>query len=599
MLIGQIEQLLLLFTILLFVGLPWTLFFVKNSTLSKCLSLSPGYAVLIISVIFSLMTIIELPFNNTTIYAFLFFHALMYVYLFRIRQKKFPRLNLSRGSLLLIPFVLVIFISRIVPIINYYAPPLHDPSSHSLWTKSIIDDQTINYFYSPGLHIVSAVIELIRPLNIPFTVSAVTNFFNGFYLVGLYILLKDKKYKNLTVLTICVIALASNLPTNFFYTAGKNSLIVAWSLLPVYMSFLGNRGHTLVKNSVWLYGISIIHYPTAFYAGIYYVCFQFAKYVSDKKDAKLILINTISSTLIALLLLALFVVPRLNVVMQQNQSTSNNSIASVNPVSSRVLHNLSQIKQYAISIISQTGYEKIIILLIIPLIIFSLHKLQPEGMWSSSSLGAIIFLNVVGLKFIEIIPKTGELLSTLFFILPLAHVLNQIAIPKKINLILTISLILIVIYSSMTTFRMFAIKQSSLNVVTENDMRAFEWIKSNLHDEVVINNAIVTDKRRAVVFPVDAGLWLPIYTNSNVSMSFAEFMLEKTHENYRHYEKIKNNPDDGLAIQYFIDNDMKILYIGDRPVFGPVIDSKKLNVSPNYELLYESGNASVYRLIPN
>ncbi len=174
--------------------------------------------------------------------------------------------KISPTEWVLFLFAILSFISRVVSIKGYAVPILHDPISHATWSKEIYDTGLINYFYSPGLHILSALGMMVDKVNVATYVLRLTNLFNAFTFIPVYYLLKQT-FKNETgALLGATIFLIAPLPTNFFWLSGKNALVIALPYLFLLLYSLQLEvpfGRKALFSNALIFVLILAHYPVA------------------------------------------------------------------------------------------------------------------------------------------------------------------------------------------------------------------------------------------------------------------------------------------------------------------------------------------------
>jgi len=152
-------------------------------------------------------------------------------------------------------------------------------------------------------------------------------------------------------------------------------------------------------------------------------------------------------------------------------------------------------------------------------------------------------------------------------------------------------------YQNFLIFNEFKAKQKHLDIVTKNDLSAFEWISKNLSPKtIILNNAIINDQIATIVYPTDGGMWIPVFTDSDVAMSFFKSSDKKTHETYTQYKILKRDPDDKNALSYLKKNNIDFLFLGDKPIYGTPLNSNLLEQSENYSLVYKIGNSMLFKI---
>ncbi len=136
------------------------------------------------------------------------------------------RFKVTSTEVVLIFFTFIALVSRVFSIRGFFAPILHDPISHATWASDIVQTGLIKTFYSPGLHIVCAFGNMIDSVSTATYVLRLTNILNALLIIPVFYFLEvwlNKKY--LSVLGT-LIFLVSLYPARFFWTAGKNALVM-------------------------------------------------------------------------------------------------------------------------------------------------------------------------------------------------------------------------------------------------------------------------------------------------------------------------------------------------------------------------------------
>jgi hypothetical protein len=217
----------------------------------------------------------------------------------------------------------------------------------------------------------------------------------------------------------------------------------------------------------------------------------------------------------------------------------------------------------------------------------------------------ILFLFIISfveeLAFLRIVASTQQLTLFIFIYIGTAFFLGEVVLSyllradKRFIYLFYILLILLGIYGNYQIYLTYKVKQETFNMVVEDDLEAFKWMSTNLQEgNIILNNATVGD-RKSVVFASDGGAWIPVFTNFDIAMPFTEFSSKKTHDNYEIYSKIFKEEYSCDDIDYLLQNNINYYYHGSKGVFGGEINPEGDN---NFELVYSSGNAKVFKILP-
>ena len=146
----------------------------------------------------------------------------------------------------------------------------------------------------------------------------------------------------------------------------------------------------------------------------------------------------------------------------------------------------------------------------------------------------------------------------------------------------------------------------TFQLVTQDDIVAFEWIDENLPDDsrFLVNTFLAFNER--MVAGSDAGWWLPYYTGSASNLPPILYSVEKLSDEVDRssltqlVEDIHAAAGDALRFQQTLcDYDISHIYLGQRQGQAGVGDTQLIEPSmlsqyPDVELLFNSGNAQVW-----
>ena len=492
--------------------------------------------------------------------------------------------------------------SHVASIRGFWAPILHDPISHATWAKQIFDTGLINYFYSPGLHILSALGMLTDGVNVATYVLRLTNIFNALVFIPIYYFLHFH-FKNRVVATIgAALFIIGSFPTALFLTSGKNALILSFSMLALMLAVFAidlSRGRQIILISALLCTQILSHYPVA--------AIGFLLLTS------LILVEKRWGQLISLGFGSVFgIFWGIKVYPFLLNEVDNNLPDRIAPFS----FNLDGIVPFLKSMFSEskaflnTPKDNFIFLagLIAMFITFFLSikykKVRPITLAFVLSIFLAIVINTNRTLFnsVYLIYET-QLITISFFIyiglgICLGLLVDGVFRKTRLNWTHSLFMFLILIIASIIsvkTYESYRIGQSSLNMVSGNDISAFNWIEHNLDkNATILNNAAVNSRTPAYVFGSDGGTWIPVFTENKIAMAFTDFQSRKTHLIYDYYQKILNDTITCSDINFLLSDEILYYYQDSHGVFATPLDGEKF--PDNFEPVYSEEGIVIYRI---
>lgn len=202
---------------LFFTGLIFSYYFFSKTEFNRLVFIlltSPFWSSCILVFICGILALMSVPVRLWVIWIpilILIVLVIKYPPNFKNMQIKFQFIDL----ILLVIGVLSLA-SHVYSIRSFSAPILHDPIAHSAWAKEIFNTGYINYFYSPGLHILSALGMMADGVNVSKYVLILTNLFNALCYLPVYLFVanyfKDKKF----ALAFCFVLCCCRLPIQIF-----------------------------------------------------------------------------------------------------------------------------------------------------------------------------------------------------------------------------------------------------------------------------------------------------------------------------------------------------------------------------------------------
>jgi hypothetical protein len=491
--------------------------------------------------------------------------------------------------------------SRVFSVIDYLVPILHDPIAHAVWAKQIYETGLINYFYSPGLHILSALGMMVDGVNVSKYILLVTNIFNALSFVPVYLFVKsyfkDKKFALLSA-AIFVIAV---FPAKFFWAAGKNALVMGIPL--IFLAFylastdLGRIKKFVVLNLL-IFSLILTHYPAAFIGliGVFFILL----YKGGVKSLLNLAFGSILGIFWGL------------VKMKYQISHIEESVSSISEgLTITVENTVSFFRSFYLQIqpffdFPLGGFLLAVGLLGLSIMVVTSIKKKRNLFFTlfllANALVAYIIEFIPGLGFLRIIYLTQILTAFTFIYLGMAFLFAEIILPYLLKIerrfiwLFYLLIIFLGVYSCYGIYSKYSTYQGDLNMVQDEDLQVFEWMEQNIEEDAIILNNAAVGNRKSVIFASDGGAWIPVLTDFNITMPFTEFSSETTHANYKGYVEVLEEDYSCEDIDYFLENDINYYYHGSRGVFGGQINPDSESV--HFLLIYSSQSARVFEILP-
>ncbi len=507
--------------------------------------------------------------------------------------------KISPTEWVLFLFAILSFTSRVVSIKGYAVPILHDPISHATWSKEIYDTGLINYFYSPGLHILSALGMMVDKVNVATYVLRLTNLFNAFTFIPVYYLLKQT-FKNKTgALLGATIFLIAPLPTNFFWLSGKNGLVTALPYLFLLLYSLQLEmpfGRKALFSNALIFVLILAHYPVAAISLIFAVSLLLAqKKIKGFINIVIGIVLGLSWGLIKMKYQAALDAESIKTTLVPITLTARNILIFIKDTLNQAVY------QYKFTWSNYFTYIGIIGLSL-TLIIKKLRR----GVWLLISLFLSLLVSLV-INFtplrdiIHLLYKTKIITFFVYIYLGFAILLvliNEIAFFQK-PLLVAIQIttcILLVVMNSMQTFSTYREEQSKKNMVSGNDIAAFNWINENLGDDCHILNNAAKNNRSYIVYASDGAAWIPVFTDCEIAMPFTEFSSVTTHQNFEYYSRLLDGTYTCEDISRLIEQGIFYYYKDSQGVYGPQLNPDEL--VDNFNKVYEGNGVKIYSIVP-
>ncbi len=499
--------------------------------------------------------------------------------------------------------------AKVLSVKTFDVPGLHDPITHAYFAKQIMETGLIQYFYSPGIHILGAFSTMFNGFDVVKQILFETNFFNAYVGIVAYIFIQ-RVFKNpVWALSSLLLLCLGYKPALFFVNAGKNALVVGLSILFFIVLLLyENRGKVdfkiLLITILAFFAIFVTHYPIAIMACILLF---------------IILLVDIRKRWLSNLIIGIGILLGFAWMLKTYPYQAEKIVNSVKVLEDKALYIIptdlfQSVNVYFNSIIStlKTTNSYLSIAVTVGTILGSfivIFKSIKDSKFSVLMLWVLISIISVGAVSIFNIYALGIVLESFlisFFIfwyvlcaLAVSFVIDLLG--KKINkkFFINIFLIIIILITPLLSYKIYKIfynRTEGHNVVYESDIKAFDWIKNNTNEDskFVIN----ASGGNGLVFSTDAGGWLEVFTDRKISSPFYDYGSIETWKNTELYYLLKENKNNCEVIKEFIQNGYIYYYQGSRPVFDTQLGNRdELLNSHRFEEVFSDGNACVYKLI--
>lgn len=507
----------------------------------------------------------------------------------------------DKWEVLLLVFAVASVLSHVLSITAFETPMLHDPMTHASRAKEIFNTGLINYFYSPGLHILSALGMMTDGVNVASYILVITNLFNALGFIPVYLFILNTFKNQWFAILSGVIFLIAPFPSDFFWRSGKNALVIAipFMFFLLYVaSLMIDRRLKLVIVNVLAFTLVLVHYPTAAVGliGVFFVLL-----VTDG-------IKGISNMIIGGLLGGVWGLQK----MKYEVATMQGDVVSVTSAPDISFESLGNFfKDIYPHITSQYQFplnDLFFIVGLIGLFLMTLMIIKDRKYFSVTGfvLGYLLLMFIIKstilITFLYVVYESQLVTFFIFIYIGVAFVIGKglftwLSDQKQIlNAVVIFFVLSIVIVRQAEIFQVYRSEQSAKNMVSENDLRAFEWISENVdQNDIILNNAQKNSKQ-IFVFASDGGAWIPVYTDHKIAMPFTEFTAKNTHENYEVYLRIREGTYTCSDIDFFLNKGIKYYYKDSQPVYGPQFDVSEDEVG--FELKKSFDSATIYEIVP-
>ncbi len=526
-------------------------------------------------------------------------------------ESKNINLKIEKYDYLILLLFLLAIVAKVISVCSFAVPSLHDPITHTYYSKQIVDTGLINYFYSPGLHILGAFGKMFNGYDVAKQILYITNFFNAYVGVLAYLFVKHIFKKDVWALVSGFLFSLGYYPALLFMKSGKNALVVGIVLFIFFMFFIDQYRKKkslklLILGNLIIMSVFMVHYPTAVFACTYLLALFCVDFKKEKFRTAFLGVGVLLAFVWVLKTHQFYLVETAAKIDRSSTSLAFPQFIDIIRETTSFMKLVWNTQIYKNTIQSQfVAFSSLFGFAFVVFESFREKKYLILTLWSFFSLLFTLILVLFPVPALEILVITYLIFSFVFTYFFAGRAIQNLydfaqkTLNKKIlEICLIVFFILTSVLISKVMYDKFFSTTDNYNVVQESDMISFDWINKNIPDtEKFIINGI--SGRSGYIFSSDAGGWLEVFTDNSVSTPFYEFSYKEADENTKLYNQLRDNLDKCEYINNFLDKGYKYYYQGSKSVFGPWLAGKEgLLKSGKFELLFESGNSAVYKLIP-
>ncbi|WP_340817893.1 hypothetical protein [Methanolobus sp. WCC4] len=589
--------------------------FIQTFTISLVLGLS---ATPIILLFFS---IIDIKLNRTIIYSLILCSILIISYNCSKNNvisclNKQLKISFDKASIIMISIFLTNLMIKLFINNNQIVPLGIDSYAHVMITSLIVENESIpksympfmpidNFTYHFGFHALSGFISWVTGAEIASSVLIAETLLIALPPLTIYVftlsLLKDKKT---ALISAFIVSFISIFPA-YYLNWGRMTQIMGLTILPILITVLltnfdKNSYHHIIVSSILLSGLFLSHYRI-FIMFMYFLLLIFisdvlGKNISMEKIQKIFVLFVLFTAITGPWMLNLF--DNSNFIKTVNVGEDSTRISPEYYYSLDRVHYLySDYSNYLFVIGESFAY-----LLIFAGILLGFYKKQNEiillSFWIFVLLifsnphwldfpinGLIDFITVLSVLWVPISIICGYLICSL---------LNKTILGKKeINFIVSIIILLIVTSSIVSQIQL--IKPSS-QYVFEPDVDAMCWINENTKENSQF--LISSEKSIGFVEASDAGSWIPIFTQRQVSVPS---MLYGGEGNQDLLDQVKllheasNNPSSNSSLEIFKKYNVTHVYIGVRKTTNSM-NIANFTTCDAFKLIYNNNGVYIFEI---
>lgn len=518
----------------------------------------------------------------------------------------------------------ILVILRVGPTLDLFTPLLHDPIAHSEWLKHLNTDHftTTQQWYPQGLEYYLNYFVTFVSGSFPEFVLHNLNYNIALYSISMFYLgllaFHKEKYWWIGPLIIFVFSALLAQPFEFYFIGGKNSMVFAFTVIPILLYMMTNMKNTLdyVATTFFTFSLVLVHYPMGLIM-LFILYFARIGDIVRFRERRLTLEHKTLGDYLTVSGLALFISILLMVQLLPrylDRPLSGDTTAGIQ---------FDYIENYGMAsyLLHEFINERVNTLGIYPLILLAVTVLVfPFLPNDGKQLPRRLLLSFVALYALGIVlllhpDKTyGVFFNTEMrhFLVPVVVIcvswsvsrllhLTILKIPGSIVAAAIIGLLLgsLFLYRGLDQYRTYISSQQVIETTSEEDLAAFDYINEEILDDrkLLIQMGRPNDID-SVVAGADSGVWIPSFTDKLVEVSYLEFSSTRTADIFDLYidladgearmESIKE-----LYCGYYVG----YIFFGSRPVYFNSIQREMLDKSELLERIYDRG-ATIYRIKP-
>lgn len=540
-----------------------------------------------------------------------------------IKSQSNTIIRISKEDLILITLFNILLFVFIYPTRGLIVAPLHDPAAISIFARSLIENNyiftnlpNINLFYPPGGYYLVALISDFAQFDPSTTTMIVTNICNVLTGFSFAILLKTIfGLKNISWISVLVFSVISIYPASLYFAAGKNAQVIAFVFLfgSSYFFYKAVGGKFLLKVIFGLvfFASILIHYNNLLISSILFLSIYFYKLLKIQSKKKFLKKDLLQWFLIIIPVLSLFFfqfsiirnTPYFQSSILRPLESDEKFIGIISIFEffkwfiSEDIEHINSINSFNILLLGLVSY----FFLILRLTNSWLKERKIDRMIIFCILIVLLYYSSLYIE-IGAITRYFELNRLIPFLITITLALTvifnkKITIFNRINLnVFLIILFTIVGYNNITYIYNSYIRAQTLSVVKEEDLEAFEWINTNLEDTKFIIPAHIKLRYR---FNLDSSLYLKAYTNNYDLFGFVRGQIpENQSELASSYRKLKNNPQDRVALEEFTSSNIHYVFSGSHKPWGcGELPCDYFDLYPEiYEVVYDKDGVQIYKI---
>lgn len=497
----------------------------------------------------------------------------------------------------------------LLPLAGLLVPPLHDPLAGIQIGQYLLEGnfnaqafpEYMN-FYPPLLGYLNGFLSYIT--NIPtYKVNGIiTNFFSVCscfmfsYLIGRSY---GKQFNYWTFLLYTF--LFPHVPL-LYVNAGKNAQILAFFLwfTTIILFKIGENSKLTNHRQEWWYKIAIVlliacsfgvHYTTIFILPILLLIYINNLFLKKKVKVKALWQDIKQWIVVSIpFLLMVFLVVKNITFSQKIEGAENQFNITKGYVNNEgILNFFDRLSPYSLEI-DLALYFIVVILYFITrnrILLLSLGLIFIVFLFRNSGFGAISHYS----KVINFFP------ALILISVSIAELYGMVN--KEWYKFIFISLGLLLLVDFAPDLYGKYMKNKELSVLTKSDIRAFKYISNHLEDGYFLPLGVSKLIKSNHVFVNDGALYLDVFTNTELATPFYggnhfSHILHKNKVRYL-YQQLLENVNDTITINKLKQLNINYLYWGAHTPFGTDFPFRKLQNSPNYQIMYNKNKVMIYK----